>query len=182
MKLLHPWAENRGISQSFGYNREDTEENVLTVDAFIDMFVRTVSENGNLLLIVNLDGKGGLPEVQERRLREIGRWLKINGEAIYATRPWIVNSEADGKIRYTQSKDGSAVYAICTEFPKDELTLKSLYIDAQSKVTLLGAESEELEWTMRPGVWSERDLVITVPPTLYDKRKNEYAWVFKITL
>jgi alpha-L-fucosidase len=182
MKLLYPWEENRGISQSFGYNWQDTEENVLTVDEFIDMFVRTVSENGNLLLIVNLDGKGGLPEIQERRLREIGKWLKVNGEAIYGSRPWIVNSEAEGKIRYTQSKDGSAVYAICTDFPEKELKLKSLYLGAESEITMLGAENEKLEWNMQPGAWSERDLVITIPPSLYGQRKNEYAWVFKITL
>ena len=182
MKLAHPWEENRGISQSFGYNWQDTEENVLTVEEFIHLFIRTVSENGNLLLIVNLDGKGGLPEVQERRLREIGKWLKINGEAIYATRPWIVTSENEGKVRYTQSKDGSAVYAICTKFPKNELKLKSIYIDSTSRITMLSAEHDELKWEMRPGTWSERDLVISIPPSLYEKRKNEHAWVFKITL
>jgi alpha-L-fucosidase len=182
VKLTHPWEENRGISQSFGYNWQDTEENVLTVDEFIDLFVRTVSENGNLLLIVNLDGKGGLPDVQERRLREIGKWLKVNGEAIYGSRPWIVTGEEDGKIRYTQSKDGRAVYAVCTDFPKDELKLKSLYIGPHSQVTMLGAENEALQWKLQPGSWSERDLVITIPPSLYDKRKNEYAWVFKVSL
>ncbi|MDR0814617.1 MAG: alpha-L-fucosidase [Bacteroidales bacterium] len=181
-KLTHPWEENRGISQSFGYNWQDTEENVLTVDEFIDLFVRTVSENGNLLLIVNLDGKGGLPEVQERRLREIGKWLKVNGEAIYSSRPWLVPNEEDGKIRFTQSKDGSAVYAICTDFPQGEIKLKSLYVGPKTKITMLGAGEEELKWELRPGGWSEKDLWVTIPPSLYDKRKNEYAWVFKISL
>jgi alpha-L-fucosidase len=179
-EMMHPWEENRGISQSFGYNREDTEENVLNVKDFIHMFIRTVSENGNLLLIVNLDGKGGLPEVQERRLREIGTWLKINGEAIYNSRPWLTPVQDD--IRFTRSKDGQTIYAICTTFPKDKLEINSLYLNkGKSTVTMIGAEETQLEWAQRPG-HDYTKLVIDIPGSLYNKRKNEYAWVFKITL
>jgi alpha-L-fucosidase len=180
MKLTHPWEENRGISQSYGYNREDTEENVLTVDEFIDMFIRVVSENGNLLLIVNLDGKGALPEIQERRLREIGKWLKVNGEAIYDSRPYLVTNQDEGKIRFTQSKDGSSVYVICTDFPEKELHVKPLYLSKYSKITMLGAENTELEW--KPVVaHGKYEAAITIPDSLYEQRKNEYAWVFKIS-
>jgi alpha-L-fucosidase len=209
-EFKHPWEENRGISQSFGYNREDTEENVLNARDFIHMFIRTVSENGNLLLIVNLDGKGGLPEVQERRLREIGKWLKINGEGIYATRPWLAASQEmdakqvrnigttggasnveeaskdenkqKGTVYFTQSKDGKTVYAICTEFPKDELVINSIYASKSTgKVTMIGAEDTALEWTQHPG-HDYTKLIVKIPDSLYEKRKNEYAWVFKITL
>jgi alpha-L-fucosidase len=197
-EMMHPWEENRGISRSYGYNREDTEENVLSVKDFIHMFIRTVSENGNLLLIVNLDGKGGLPEVQGRRLREIGAWLRINGEAIYNTRPWLTpvqelrqeaaahNEEAGkGEIRFTRSKDGQTVYAICTEFPKNEIAISSLYLNSgQSTVTMTGAEEIKLDWTQNErGPDGERSLLkIKIPDTLYSQRRNEYAWVFKIVL
>ncbi|MDR1154849.1 MAG: alpha-L-fucosidase [Bacteroidales bacterium] len=207
-EMMHPWEENRGISQSFGYNREDTEENVLSVKDFVHMFIRTVSENGNLLLIVNLDGKGGLPEVQERRLREIGAWLKINGEAIYGTRPWLIpvqdltsgtivqnddtlsgaavaddkkDNKQQGEIRFTRSKDGQTLYAICTAFPKDKLEINSLYLNkGNSTVTMIGAEETQLSWSQHPE-WNFTKLVIDIPDSLYGKRKNEYAWVFKIT-
>jgi alpha-L-fucosidase len=174
-EFKHPWEENRGISQSFGYNREDTEENVLSAKDFIHMFIRTVSENGNLLLIVNLDGKGALPEVQERRLREIGKWLKVNGEAIYNSRPWLLTHQNDGKIRFTQSKDGKTVYAICTEFPKNDLVLQSLYLGENSTITMIGAENTNLQWK-----YENWDIKITIPETLYEQRKNEHAWVFRI--
>jgi alpha-L-fucosidase len=183
LKARHPWEENRGISQSFGYNREDTEANVLPVDDFIDLFTRTVSENGNLLLIVNLDGTGALPEVQERRLREIGKWLRVNGEAIYGSRPWLVTQQNDGKIRFTQSKDGQTVYAICTDFPEKELVLQSLYPSRRAKVVMLGAEHIELETQIVTNRSSyQYDLAIRIPESLYQNRKNDYAWVFKITL
>ncbi|MDR1379974.1 MAG: alpha-L-fucosidase, partial [Tannerella sp.] len=205
-EMMHPWEENRGISQSFGYNREDTEENVLSVKNFVHMFIRTVSENGNLLLIVNLDGKGGLPEVQERRLREIGAWLKINGEAIYETRPWLtpvqdlttgtivqndgtpggtaVPEDKKAEIRFTRSKDGQTVYAICTGFPGDRLEINSLYLNrGKSTVTMIGAEDTQLEWVQHPEheEYGYTKLIIDIPESLYNRRKNEYAWVFKIT-
>ncbi|MDR0542239.1 MAG: alpha-L-fucosidase [Dysgonamonadaceae bacterium] len=211
-EFRHPWEENRGISQSFGYNREDTEENVLNPRDFIHMFIRTVSENGNLLLIVNLDGKGALPEPQERRLREIGKWLKINGEAIYATRIWLTSVQkmegetlkinegiyggiapsdsakkqdsapkSTGEIRFTQSKDGKTIYAICTEFPKGKLEINSVHMSKTGSVTMLGSNGEELKWSRMP-IPDRMKLVIDIPESLYEQRKNEYAWVFKITL
>jgi alpha-L-fucosidase len=177
------------------------------------MFIRTVSENGNLLLIVNLDGKGALPEVQERRLRDIGKWLKINGEAIYETRPWLAavqkmegetvklnegifggmvsesevkkddkKEQNSGEVRFTQSKDGKTVYAICTEFPKGELELHSLYLSsATGKVVMIGAEMTPLEWSHKPAFDRTR-LVVKIPESLYNQGQNEHAWVFKITL
>ena len=64
------------------------------------MLVGIVSENGNLLLVVNLDGKGAMPAYIRSRLHDVGRWLTVNGEAIYGSRPWLVASQGDG-LRFT---------------------------------------------------------------------------------
>lgn len=55
--------------------------------------VKTVALGGNYLLNIGPTADGMIPVVFEERLRGIGRWLDVNGEAIYATKPWRVQSE-----------------------------------------------------------------------------------------
>lgn len=116
----------------------------------IRMLADIVSKNGNLMLSVPLQ-RDGQPDADEIKIvSEIGAWLKSNGEAIYATRPWKIYGEGpstsavekgqfDGQrdvstkpftaedIRFTQSKDGRMLYAIVLEIPKDrQVAIKSL--------------------------------------------------------
>jgi len=116
----------------------------------IRMLADIVSKNGNLMLSVPLQ-RDGQPDADEIKIvSEIGAWLKVNGDAIYATRPWQIYGEGpstvaaekgqfDGQrdvsskpftpedIRFTQSKDGKTLYAIVLEIPKDgKVTIKSL--------------------------------------------------------
>ena len=170
----HAWEENRGISSSFGFNWQDTEENVISAKAFIDMFVDIVSEGGNLLLIVNPDGKGAIPEVQVIRLKEIGQWLKVNGEGIYKTRAYSTNSE--GSVRYTRSKDNQTVYAISLEWPGNQMKLTSVKPAEKSKIYMLGYE-EPLKWKYQNGITT-----ISLPAKLQktSNRPCDYAYTFRI--
>lgn len=172
-KLVHKWEECRGISQSFGYNWQDTEENVISTREFIDMFVRIVSENGNLMLIVNLDGKGALPNIQKKRMKEIGKWLDVNGEAIYFTRPWLVSHEGED-LRFTQSKNGEYVYAICSDYSAGEISIKSVYLDEQAEVTLLGT-GKSLQWSKERG-----KIVVKIPQSL--EKPSKHAYVLKLEM
>ncbi|MDR1813610.1 MAG: alpha-L-fucosidase [Tannerella sp.] len=171
----HAWEENRGISQSFGFNWEDTEKNVITDEELVKMFVEVVSHGGNLLLIVNLDGKGALPKIQEERLRTIGKWLKINGEGIYGTRKYSTIKEEN--IRYTRTKDNRTVFAHTLGWPGKQLQLKAVKPAEGSKVYLLGYK-KPLQWSHRDGVTT-----ITLPDELQTPKKRpcEYAYSFKIT-
>jgi alpha-L-fucosidase len=173
-KQIHAWEECKGISQSFGYNWEDTDENVISSKEFIDMFVDIVAQGGNLLLIVNLDGQGNLPEVQEKRLKDIGKWLKLNGEGIYSTRPTVLKPE--GSVVFTRSKDNQFIYAILKEWPGKELSLRNVKAENGSKIEMLGYD-KPLEC-----INSDGGLIVKIPGKL-QKEKNrpcDYAWVLKI--
>lgn len=175
-QTIHVWEECRGISQSFGFNWQDTDKNVISSKKFIDMFVDIVAHGGNLLLIVNLDGQGALPEVQEKRLKDIGKWLSINGEGIYATRPYAVKTE--GCISYTQSKDGKTVYAILKEWPGNEINLKAIPFSSISKVEMLGCKASFI-WQK-----SGEGIIVELPKRLQveKRRPSNYSSILKVTL
>jgi alpha-L-fucosidase len=181
-KLLHKWEECRGASQSFGYNGQDTEKNMASADDLINMLVGIVSENGNLLLVVNLDGKGAMPAYMRDRLLDVGRWLKVNGEAIYGSRPWLAASQGEN-IRFTRSKDGKFLYAIHKGWPDGEVALHDLWLDTSSSIVMLGA-SEPLKWRNVPeGSYGRGGkVVVAVPESLKGTFDSAHAVTLKVQL
>ena len=135
------WHYDQAIFQHHGYK---------SAASVVRMLADIVSKNGNLMLSVPLQ-RDGQPDADEIKIiSEIGAWMKINGEAIYATRPWKTFGEGPSTvvadkgqfggqkdvqkkpftaedIRFTQSKDGKILYAIVLEIPKDgKVTIKAL--------------------------------------------------------
>ncbi|MEH6550603.1 MAG: alpha-L-fucosidase [Pseudomonadales bacterium] len=88
-----PWEENRGIGYSFGFNRIETLEDYNSAQKLIFMLVDIVSRGGNFLLDIGPTADGRIPVIMEDRLIEMGKWLTINGEAIYGTRQWKVDAQ-----------------------------------------------------------------------------------------
>ena len=82
-----PWAECRGIGRSFGLNRNEDLDNYLTSTELIQHFCELVAHGGGLTLNVGPYADGTIPLLQQERLRDLGRWLEVNGEAIYGNRP-----------------------------------------------------------------------------------------------
>ena len=83
-----PWAECRGLGRSFGLNRNEPLENYLTSDELIRHFAVLVAAGGGMTLNVGPAADGKIPLLQQERLLDLGKWLNINGEAIYGTRPY----------------------------------------------------------------------------------------------
>ena len=148
--LPEPWQTDTCIGQ-WHYNRAVYDKHEYkSAASVVRMLADIVSKNGNLMLSVPLQ-RTGQPDADEMQIvSEIGAWLKVNGEAIYATRPWNIYGEGpstvetekgrfDGQkdvqtkpftaedIRFTQAKDGKTLYAIVLEIPADgNVTVKSL--------------------------------------------------------
>jgi alpha-L-fucosidase len=143
------WEECRGLGRSFGFNRAEGEAETIAPKDLIFLLVDIVSKNGNLLLDVGPEADGTIPPVQLSRLEALGRWLERNGEAIYGTTPWSrsngVTSDG-GDVRFTR-KD-AALYAILFGQPKSSsVTIQSLSLNPNAKITLLGQGEQQLAWS-----------------------------------
>jgi len=97
-------------------------------------------------------------------------------EAIYATR--ILPPYQEGKVCDTRSKDGRFAYAICTEWPGRNLTLKGIRVNEGATITMLGV-AKPLKWEQ-----TGQGLTISIPEKLQDEKARpcEYAWAIKISM
>jgi alpha-L-fucosidase len=156
---IKKWETCRGLGNSFGYNQLDDEQSMLSVDQLIDLLVDIVSKNGNLLLNVGPRGDGSLPEGQKQRLIGMGKWLSINGEAIYGTRPNHKSSAQSNNgvnIRFTKKKE--VLYMILLSRPSTRvLHINDVSIDSKTKITLLSSNSQ-IPWTQQGST-----LTVTMP-------------------
>ncbi|MBT3296832.1 MAG: hypothetical protein HN919_07125 [Verrucomicrobia bacterium] len=167
-------------------------------ERLIHNLVDRVSKNGQLLLNVGPRADGTIPEGAQRVLKKMGEWLRINGDAIYDTRPWYTAGEGPTKsavdmshgghfnetgeprycahdIRFTTAEN--AIYATCLGIPGDEVFINAfkgrVSPDEIKQVTMLGVEP--------PLTWRhDRDegLIIDAPV----KMPSEYANTFKIEM
>ena len=168
-----------------------------TVDELVRELVDIVSKNGVLLLDIGPRPDGSIPPEPQAILRGIGAWLKINGEAIYGTRPcWALgfgegphNSGGGGfsdrQVDYTHrdfrfTQKGNVLYAIAMDWPEvdDHFLIKSLSDRSTlatggiATVSLLGS-TVPLDWKLGPkGLWIRRPAV----------RPCDGAYAFKIEL
>jgi alpha-L-fucosidase len=112
------------------------------------------------------------PEAVER-LEYVGDWLKVNGEAIYKTRPRSVFKEGDN-LWFTASKDGRFVYPIWSQKLERQLKAQSVRAIPGSRVRMLGVR-EPLKWRQQGDT-----LVVDIPPEIIEHPPCKQAFAFKI--
>lgn len=144
------WESTRGIGRSFGYNRNEQEQDYISVPELVHLFVDLVSKNGNLLLNVGPMADGTIPPLQRERLEGFGRWLRVNGDGLFDTCPW---NRAEGSaliagnevpVRFTQKAESLYVF-ILGQPSGPSVRLKGLKATDGSLIRLLG-KSKNLEW------------------------------------
>ena len=166
------WESCMTMNDTWGYNVGD--DNWKSAQTLIHNLVDVVAKGGNYLLNVGPTGEGLIPQESIDRLLEMGKWLEINGEAIYNTKRAKHYKEGE-QIRYTSTKDGKRLYAIALEWPGEELKLKYFNANEKSKLYMLGYK-QALQWHNDPN----EGLIIKIPDELQDEknRPSNHAYVF----
>ena len=185
----HDWITDTSVDDhgAWSYVQEAGFKPVRTL---VHNLIDNVSKNGYLLLNVGPRSNGEIPEQAKECLIGIGKWLEVNGEAIYGTIPWIKYGEGPTQMKRTgyfseqqeveyTAKDirftskHNVLYATCLGWPEKQVTLrdlKRLQKSEISSVSMLGVD-RELVWAM-----TEDGLVVERP----EEKPTEHACVFKI--
>lgn len=169
----HKWEKCTSVdTASWGYRRNMRLNELMDLPTIVKDLVTTVALGGNYLLNVGPTPDGMIPAVFQDRLMGLGAWMKVNGEAIYATQPWRVQKENDTLAVWYTTK-GSSVYAILLSKPTDYMF--KLYLPnttPKTVVTMLGV-SAQLRWApLHPS-----GLVVLLPQI---PDTPGQAWVLKL--
>jgi len=190
-KEKYLWQNDTSLGlKSWSY---DPDEEYRSPDQVVDMLMDIISKNGVLLLNVGPKADGTIPPVAQNAIREVGKWLKINGEAVYATRPWdifgegptVPNEKMHGDqvqytakdIRFTRSKDNKTLFATFLGYPGENALIPILHsgaIDLSSiKEVVLLMNGKKTKWKQ-----TEEGMHLEFPKNI---SKDAYAYAVKIT-
>jgi alpha-L-fucosidase len=191
-KLDRVWQTDTSVSnKSWGYIENDTFK---TPEFIVHQLVDIVSKNGNLLMNIGPRSDGTIPDEVQHVLLDVGSWLKVNGDAIYGTRPWTTYGEgptkvAAGSFQDTKTQEytpedfrfttkGNNLYAIELAWPTGtEAVIRSLAGNAlkggQIQSVALLSSSAALTYKLQAD-----GLHIQLP----SKPPQGYAYAFRIAL
>jgi alpha-L-fucosidase len=171
-----PWFSIDPLGSDFSYEKDASKYKGTAW--ILQTLIDTVAKGGGLMVGIGPSPMGEFHPEAIREVKAAGAWLRVNGEAIYATRPRDGNDRSQGaNVRYTRSKDRRFVYAILTEWPGAQVTLKSVRPMSNSTVKLLGSDAK-LQWRFDGGSGT----TIKLPENLQQQsnRPCEHAWTLKI--
>ncbi len=190
-----PFETPGTMNNTWGYRSDDHDWK--STGELLYWLTAITSKGGNYLLNVGPTGEGLFPEESMKRLKDIGEWMRINGESVYGSVKWIINHEGPTSIsiKGTEDREGKGfnvnitpqdfwfskkdnnLYVTSLKWPGNkEVMIKSLTrltrdeINKIESVQLLGCK-EKISWKME-----EKGLKVTLPT----KRPNTYGYVLKI--
>lgn len=172
--LDHPWETCMTMGNSWSYVPNDHYKSARQL---VQLLVKIVSRGGNFLLNIGPGPDGDWDPEAYNRLKDIGAWMKDNGEGIYDSKAMAPYST--GKIFYTQNKYNGHVYAFYlpdegeSNLP-EKLIIPGLGISKGAKISILGAPSK-LKWTK-----ADSDIIVSIPSKLRQSSAGQYAWCFRI--
>jgi alpha-L-fucosidase len=171
--LPYAWETCMTMGDQWSYRPGDRYK---SVHRLVQLLVDIVSKGGNFLLNIGPDPAGELPAESLNRLRDIGDWMAINGEAIYGTRPVAPYKEA--KTCFTSLADGT-VYALYLgdedeAAPPAKIMLYALAPKPGTEVRMLGVK-EPVKWE-KVG----KGVLLSLPPQAVKSPPCRHAWVFKM--
>ncbi|KAJ6636747.1 putative alpha-L-fucosidase [Pseudolycoriella hygida] len=186
--VLQPykWENAMTIDKlTWGHRNNAKLQDFLTSKELIKELVVTVSCGGNILINVGPDKFGIIQPIFAERLRDMGKWLSANGEAIYESQPWLYqNDTITPDVWYTQGASINLrrdVFAIVLDYPYDTNTVElySLfgYTDENTTIHVLGYP-ESVQWRI-----VNESVQVTLPnKAQLDKRGLNLAWTLKINV
>ena len=172
--LDYPWESCVTMTYSWSYRPDLEYKSTATI---LTMLVQIVSRGGNFLLNVGPRPDGTLEDIAYERLHEIGDWMQVNSEGIYASKA--VAPYQDGQVYYTAKGDYVYAYYI-PENENDEvlpaqITIPSFVPVSSRGVTMLGSK-HVLKWKASP----DSGVVVSIPESLRKKQPCEHIWCLKI--
>ncbi len=177
--LSFPWESCITMGGSWSYVPNDTYK---PTNELVHMLVRIISRGGNFLLNIGPSPEGDFSDTAYSRLKEIGAWMKVHGEAVYGTIPFAPYEE--GNIVYVQSKDKKTLYAYVLSDKTgkitlpDQIKLPGIIAGKKTKIICMDAPAMKLKLTSVSGVPA-----FAITEKLKQQSATfQYATAFKIIL
>jgi alpha-L-fucosidase len=168
------WETCMTMNTTWGYKSFDDKWK--SAETLIRNLVDIASKGGNYLLNVGPTSEGLIPEPSVERLHEIGRWMKVNGEAIYGTTASPFKNLPWGRCTKKLTTDGATLYLHVFQWPEDGKLLVPGLKNTVESATLL-SDGSTLE-----AADDEGGVVVSVPADAPDKISSTVVLKVKGTL
>ena len=192
-KITKPWETVGTHNNSWGYKSYDNDWK--TPKEVLYWLLEIVSKGGNYMLNIGPTGEGVVPGQSVYNLLELGKWLKINGDAVFGTQKWKITKEGPTRLEMKgtgeREKEGfkdnftsqdfwftqknEKIYAIALKYPEGEAIIKCLGSKSAGKiksVKMLGSQSA-LKWKQ-----TDMGLMVKLPKN----HLNKYGYALEVCL